>query len=88
MEDSGRGVILGYYPGIRLDGLGKTTKNLKSGQPESGPRFEPGISRIRSRSVNHITTAFSSTLIKELASKDTECYKKNYMRMSNYEYTN
>jgi hypothetical protein len=47
-----------YYPVIRLDGLRKTTKNLNQDSLPPGPRFEPGTSRIRSRSVNHSTTTF------------------------------
>jgi hypothetical protein len=35
----------------------KTTKNL-SGYSVSGPRFEPGTSRIQSRNANHSTTTF------------------------------
>jgi hypothetical protein len=30
----------------------------QSGQPVSGPRFEPGTSWIQSRSANHSTTTF------------------------------
>jgi hypothetical protein len=53
---SGRVQISKYYPDICLD-CGKPLKP-KSGQPVSGPRFKPRTSGIRSRSVNHLTTAF------------------------------
>jgi hypothetical protein len=43
LEWSGRGPILRYFRSIRLEGLEKTTKTL-SGEPVSGPRFEPGTS--------------------------------------------
>jgi hypothetical protein len=57
---SGRGLILRYYPGIRLEGLRKFTKLL--GQDSRSPEstFEPRTSRIRSRSVNHSTTTFDT----------------------------
>jgi hypothetical protein len=58
LVESGRGQILRYYPGIRLEGLQKTTKNLNQDRGSPGPRIEPGTSRIRSRSVNHSTTTF------------------------------
>jgi hypothetical protein len=41
------------YPIIFPEGLRKTTKSFSPLQPVSGPRFESGTSRIRSRSVNH-----------------------------------
>jgi hypothetical protein len=53
---SGRGLILSYYPGIRLEGLRKITKNLNHDRRSPGPRIEPGTSRIRSRSISHSTT--------------------------------
>jgi hypothetical protein len=58
---SGHDLILRYYPGIRLEGLKKTTKNLNqdSRWPES--RFEPGTYGIRSSSVNYATTTFSAS---------------------------
>jgi hypothetical protein len=42
------------------EGLSQTTKNVKSGMPVSGPMFEPGTSRIRSRCVNHSNTNFGA----------------------------
>jgi hypothetical protein len=57
LQGSGRDQILRYYPGICLDGLRNTT-NIKSALPVSGPRFEPGTSKIRSSAVNHSTTTF------------------------------
>jgi hypothetical protein len=42
-----------YYPGIRLEGLRKSTKSSVS-----GPRFELGACRIRIRSVKHWATTF------------------------------
>jgi hypothetical protein len=45
---------LRYYPSICLEGPKKTTRNL-SGEPVSGPRFQPGTSRIQIRSFNHST---------------------------------
>jgi hypothetical protein len=53
---SGRGIILRYYPGIRLDGLRKTT-------PLPRQRFERGTSRIGSKSVNHLTTTFGVSAV-------------------------
>jgi hypothetical protein len=50
LEGNGRGLTVRYYPEIRLEGL---RKRKKSGQQGSRPRFEHGIYRIRSRSVNH-----------------------------------
>jgi hypothetical protein len=52
--ESGRGVILRYYPGIRLEGLRKITKNLSQASRSPGPRFEAGTSRIRSRGVERL----------------------------------
>jgi hypothetical protein len=43
-----------HLPGETEESHEKT----KSGQPVSGPRFEPGTSRIRIRCVNHLTTTF------------------------------
>jgi hypothetical protein len=51
---------LKYYAGIRLEGLRKTTKNLNQDSLSPRPRFEPGSSRIRSRSANHSTTTFGA----------------------------
>jgi hypothetical protein len=50
-------LILRYYPGIRLEGLKKTTKI--SGWPVCGLKFEPRTTSIKSRSVNHSTKTFS-----------------------------
>jgi hypothetical protein len=49
---SGHGLILRYYPGIRLEGLRKSTKNFHQDSWSLRPRIEPGTSRIQSRSVN------------------------------------
>jgi hypothetical protein len=56
---SGRGLILRYYLGIRLEELRKTTKALNQDSRSPEQIFEPGTFRIRSRSVNHSTTMFS-----------------------------
>jgi hypothetical protein len=53
---------LRYSPGMFLEGMRKTTKNLS--QLVSGPIFEPGTSQIRSRSDKHSSTMFGSLLIK------------------------
>jgi hypothetical protein len=45
------GLILRYYPGIRLEGLRKNTKNRNQEGRSPGKRIEPGTSRIRSTSV-------------------------------------
>jgi hypothetical protein len=50
-----------HYTGIHL-GLKKTTKNLNHHSRSPGPRFEPGTSQIRSRSVNHSTTTLGTIL--------------------------
>jgi hypothetical protein len=57
MEGCGRGVILRYYPGINLERLRKTMKNLS---PDTRSRVQNLIRdpRIRSRSVNHLITMF------------------------------
>jgi hypothetical protein len=55
---SGRSLILRYDPVIRLEGLRKTMKNLCQDSWLPGPKFEPGISRIQSKRVNHSTTTF------------------------------
>jgi hypothetical protein len=39
---SGRGLIVRYYPGIRLEGLRKMTKNLNQNSRSPGPRIERG----------------------------------------------
>jgi hypothetical protein len=44
---SGHGLVLRHYPGIRLEGLGKTTKNLNQDSWSLGPRIEPGTFWIR-----------------------------------------
>jgi hypothetical protein len=56
-----RGLILRYYPGIRVEGLRKTTKNLNQDSRSPGSRFEAGTSQIRSRTINHSTTTFGGT---------------------------
>jgi hypothetical protein len=42
MEGSNRGLLLKYYPGIRLEGLRKTTKNLSQDSRYPGGDFNPG----------------------------------------------
>jgi hypothetical protein len=49
----------------------KNHEKSQSGQSVSGPRFEPGTSRIRRRSVNHSTTTFGRRYL-----KFAEFYKK------------
>jgi hypothetical protein len=39
---SGRGLILSHYPGIRLEGLGKITKNLNQDSRSPGRDLNPG----------------------------------------------
>jgi hypothetical protein len=39
---SGRNLILRYYPGIRQEGLRKTTKPLNQDSRSPGPRTNPG----------------------------------------------
>jgi hypothetical protein len=58
---SGHGLILRYYPGIRLEGLRKTTRNLNQGSQSTGLRIKLGTSRMWNRSVNHSTTTFGNT---------------------------
>jgi hypothetical protein len=58
LVESGRGLILRYYPRICLKWLRKTTRNLHRDSRSPGPTFEPGTSRMRSRSVNHSATTF------------------------------
>jgi hypothetical protein len=55
---SGLGLLLRYYPGIRLEGLRKTTKTLNQDSRSPGTRIECGTSRIRSRGINRSTTTF------------------------------
>jgi hypothetical protein len=50
MEGSGRGLILRYYPGIRLEGLRKTTKKLSQDSQSPGrdlnlepPEYKVGV---------------------------------------------
>jgi hypothetical protein len=62
LAGSGRGLILRYYPGICLEGLRRTTKDLNQDSRSPGPRFEPGTSRIRSSVINHSTTTFRELL--------------------------
>jgi hypothetical protein len=57
VKGSSRYPILRYCLGTCLERLRKTTKNLRI--VVSGPRFETGTSRIRSRSVNRWTTTFT-----------------------------
>jgi hypothetical protein len=49
-------VISRHSPG----GTEKNHENPRSSWPVSGPTFEPGTSRIRSRSVKHSTTTFGN----------------------------
>jgi hypothetical protein len=44
LKGSGRGLILSYYPGIRLEDLRKM-KNLNQDSRSPWPRFEPGTSK-------------------------------------------
>jgi hypothetical protein len=55
---------LKYYPGIFLEKLRKTTKI--SGKSVLGPRFEPETSKIRSSSVNHLTTTVGTYPVNSL----------------------
>jgi hypothetical protein len=52
MDKSHNGLILRYYPSIRLEGLRKTTKTISEEQPVSGLRFEPWTSQ--KWRVNHL----------------------------------
>jgi hypothetical protein len=54
----GRGLVLRFCSGVCMEGLRKTTKNLNQDSRSPVPRFEPGTSRIRNRSVNRSTTTF------------------------------
>jgi hypothetical protein len=56
----GHGPILQYYPSILLEVMRKDKKNLNHDCRSPGPRFEPGISRIRSSSLNRSTTTFGN----------------------------
>jgi hypothetical protein len=56
------GLILRYYPGIRLERLRKTTETLNQDSQSPEPRIKPGTFQIQSRSVNHLTTTFSTTM--------------------------
>jgi hypothetical protein len=73
-----RGLILRYYPGISLERLRKATKYLNQDSRSPGPRFESVTSRIRSRSVNYMTTRFglihvvSRDLYSEIVSKELQ----------------
>jgi hypothetical protein len=58
LVESGHGLILRYCPGMRLEGLRKTKKNVKQDSWSPGPRFETRTSRIRSRSLDHLTMMF------------------------------
>jgi hypothetical protein len=56
MEGSGCGLILRYYPGIRLEVLRKTTKDLSQDSRYTGrelnpetPKYEPGVLTTRPR---------------------------------------
>jgi hypothetical protein len=49
-------VLSWHSPG----GTEKNHEKPQSGEPVSGPRFEPRTSKIRSRSVNHSTTTLGS----------------------------
>jgi hypothetical protein len=53
LVESGHGLILRYCPGMRLEGLRKTTKNVNQDSRSPGPRFETRTSWIRSRSLDH-----------------------------------
>jgi hypothetical protein len=55
---NGRGLILRYYPCIRLEVLRETTKHLSQHSLSPGPRFEPETSLIGSRNVKHSTKTF------------------------------
>jgi hypothetical protein len=56
LEGSGRGLILRYYPGIRLDGLRKTTTKFNQGSRSPSrklnlgpPEYEAGVLATRPR---------------------------------------
>jgi hypothetical protein len=44
LKGSGRGLIIRYYPGIRVEGLRKTTKNLSQDSRSPGRNLKPGSS--------------------------------------------
>jgi hypothetical protein len=59
---SGRGLILRYYTGIFLEGLRKIKKTASQDGRSLWPTFEPGTSRVRSRSVSQpLGLGFSSS---------------------------
>jgi hypothetical protein len=50
---------LRYCPGIFSGGIEEMNEEPQSVQTFSGPRFEPGIFRVRSRGINHMTVILS-----------------------------
>jgi hypothetical protein len=60
---SGHDLILRYYPGIRLEGLSKTTKQLDLDIRSPGPRFERGTSPIRRNENLYILSSYISLLL-------------------------
>jgi hypothetical protein len=57
------GLILRCHPGIRLEGLRKTTKTSVKTAGLRVHKFEPGTFRLQSWSVNHsITTSYLSNI--------------------------
>jgi hypothetical protein len=62
LAGSGRGQSW-RSPGIHLEVLRKTTRNVNQDSRSLGPRFEPGTSRLRSKSVIHSITTFGDDVI-------------------------
>jgi hypothetical protein len=77
-------VMLRYYPGIRLEGRKKATKNLNQDSRSPGARFEPWTSRIRRRSVNKSTTTFGvvSSVVVSCVEESDELYSPSIHAMA------
>lgn len=58
METLWKQDVARHFPGICLEGLRKTMKDLKSGKLVSGHEFEHKPYKIQSRSANHSTGSF------------------------------
>jgi hypothetical protein len=62
------GSKLRYYPGIFPEKLRKITKSVRIA--DSGPRYEPEISRIRYRLASHSVMTFGNMDLREMGCED------------------
>jgi hypothetical protein len=62
-EGSGRGLILGYYPGIRMEGLRRTTEDFSQDSQSLSRDLNPEPPEYEAGMLSQSTTTFGAITI-------------------------